>query len=227
VGPGSLTFTTTAGALTLTVSGAVADAQLEFGRAATRYQRVNTATDYDAAGFPHYARSDGVDDEMAREPANMSYPSFSHVQCGSTQNIVPNAFVGPGLWFGRITAHEGAQLFVQENLGVPATNPCVVAQIFGTPNNWAFTPRLDGLKYYMPDVHMGTFENNAQTLRADNFPVVSSAFPYAPISSPGDSFYGFFGGNQWCLYDAVTINRILTTAEYQQYKTYALAKSRP
>jgi hypothetical protein len=29
------------------------------------YQRVNTATDYDTAGFPHYLKFDGVDDGMA------------------------------------------------------------------------------------------------------------------------------------------------------------------
>jgi len=39
-------------------------AQFELGTTATRYQRVNTATDYDTAGFPMYDRLDGVDDSM-------------------------------------------------------------------------------------------------------------------------------------------------------------------
>jgi hypothetical protein len=41
-----------------------ANPQLEYGPAATRYQKVNTATDYDTAGFPRYLRFDGVDDYL-------------------------------------------------------------------------------------------------------------------------------------------------------------------
>jgi hypothetical protein len=39
--------------------------QSEYGSAATTYQRVTTATDYDAVGFPMYLKADGVDDGMA------------------------------------------------------------------------------------------------------------------------------------------------------------------
>ena len=42
----------------------VTAAQLELGSTATRYQRVNTATDYDAVGFPKLANYDSVDDVM-------------------------------------------------------------------------------------------------------------------------------------------------------------------
>ena len=45
--------------------GYIWGAQLEYGPAATRYQRVNTATDYDTAGFPAYLKFDGVDDYMS------------------------------------------------------------------------------------------------------------------------------------------------------------------
>ena len=65
VGPGTLTFTPTAGTLTLTVSGSVTEAQLETGSVATRYQWVNTAADYDTVGFPKYLKFDGVDDSMS------------------------------------------------------------------------------------------------------------------------------------------------------------------
>lgn len=58
----SLTFTPTAGTLTLTVSGTVTDAQLEFGSVATSYQRVTTATDYADVGVPRGALFDGSDD---------------------------------------------------------------------------------------------------------------------------------------------------------------------
>lgn len=62
---GSHSVTTTAGNLTLTVSGTVTKADLRaanMGIGLPAYQRVNTATDYDTAGFPHYLRFDGVDD---------------------------------------------------------------------------------------------------------------------------------------------------------------------
>lgn len=38
--------------------------QIETGPVATRYQRVNTATDYDTVGFPYYAAFDGIDDGL-------------------------------------------------------------------------------------------------------------------------------------------------------------------
>ncbi len=62
----SLTFTPTAGTLTLTVSGSVTKAQVELGAVAGPYQRVNTSTDYDTDEryFPKYLRFDGVDDYL-------------------------------------------------------------------------------------------------------------------------------------------------------------------
>lgn len=65
----SLTFTPTAGTLTLTVSGSVTLADLRTADDAAKsipaYQRVNTATDYDTDGFPHYWLYDGTDDSDA------------------------------------------------------------------------------------------------------------------------------------------------------------------
>lgn len=58
-------ITCTAGTLTSTVSGSVTKADLRVandGANLPPYQRVNTSTDYDTAGFPHYLRFDGVDD---------------------------------------------------------------------------------------------------------------------------------------------------------------------
>lgn len=40
-------------------------AQVEPGSAATDYQRVSSATDYDSVGFPHYLKFDGTDDMLA------------------------------------------------------------------------------------------------------------------------------------------------------------------
>jgi len=42
--------------------------QHEPGTVPTRYQRVNTATDYDTAGFLHYIKHDGIDDGLVTNP---------------------------------------------------------------------------------------------------------------------------------------------------------------
>ena len=47
-------------------------AQVESATVATRYQRVNTATDYDTVGFPHYLKFDGVDDSLIT--GNIDFP---------------------------------------------------------------------------------------------------------------------------------------------------------
>lgn len=64
---GSHLITCTAGTLTSTVSGSVTKADLRVandGANLPPYQRVNTATDYDTAGFQHYLCFDGVDDRL-------------------------------------------------------------------------------------------------------------------------------------------------------------------
>jgi hypothetical protein len=63
----SLTFTPTAGSLTMTVVGSVTLAQLELGSTATPYQRVTTAFDVTEAGVQSlsYLSFDGVGDAMA------------------------------------------------------------------------------------------------------------------------------------------------------------------
>lgn len=72
---GSHSITTTAGNLTLTVSGTVTKADLRatnMGVGLPAYQRVNTATDYDTAGFPMYLRFDGVDDGLVTPSINFT-----------------------------------------------------------------------------------------------------------------------------------------------------------
>lgn len=53
----------------------VRNLQAEFGPTATRYQRVNTATDYDSAGFPVYLRFEGDDGIFTPYlPAGQAFP---------------------------------------------------------------------------------------------------------------------------------------------------------
>jgi hypothetical protein len=81
----SLTFTPTAGNVTFTVSGSVTNAQLEYGPAFTRYQRVTTATDYDAAGFPHRLLFDGVDDFLSTASTDFSATDKMTIVSGVTK----------------------------------------------------------------------------------------------------------------------------------------------
>lgn len=72
---GSNAITCTAGTLTLTVSGSVLTADLRpanIGNNIPAYQRVNTATDYDTAGFPYYLKADGTYTSMSTNSINFS-----------------------------------------------------------------------------------------------------------------------------------------------------------
>jgi hypothetical protein len=72
---GTHSITCTAGTLTATVSGTVTKADLRVandGVGLPAYQRVNTSTDYDTAGFPLYLKTDGVDDGMVTNSIDFS-----------------------------------------------------------------------------------------------------------------------------------------------------------
>jgi hypothetical protein len=73
----SLTFTPTAGSLTLTVTGSVTLADLRLAddtaKAIPAYQAVTSATTYDTAGFPWYLRYDGLDDGFATASVDFTW----------------------------------------------------------------------------------------------------------------------------------------------------------
>ena len=54
--------------------------QLEFGPTATRYQRVNTATDYDTMGFPFSIRWNGVNNNL-RTPGPVDFSGSDQLTC--------------------------------------------------------------------------------------------------------------------------------------------------
>ena len=88
---GSHLITCTAGTLTSTVSGSVTKADLRVandGANLPPYQRVNTATDYDTVGFPHYLRFDGVDDWLV---TNTITPGIDKVQVFAGVNTQADA----------------------------------------------------------------------------------------------------------------------------------------
>ncbi len=87
VGGGSLTFTATAGTLTLTVTGSVTVADLRPANSPTNipaYQRVTTSTDYDTAGFPLRAVWDGVDDCLVVPTLDLSITDKVTIVAGVT-----------------------------------------------------------------------------------------------------------------------------------------------
>lgn len=228
-GPGRVTFVTQQqGVITLEVNGTVVYAQLEFGSAATRYQRVVSDTDYDTVGFPHYMLSNGVSNRIGRIPAGMHYPVFSHIQCGLTQNLaaVGSSFIGPGLDFFHDSVFEGATIIPYVDINRFNISPAVWAQSSGLPSSRVtfFTPLLPDVDFYMPSVCMATYENLAQALRMDGGPIYQFAHQYSPISESGSSRYMLYGTNQHRMYDGVTINRKLTDTEYDKYREYVRVK---
>ncbi len=89
-GAGTHVITCTAGSLTLTVAGAVNDADFRLAvDAHLPYQWVNTATDYDAdpSKFPAYLRFDGVDDALGTANIDFTGTDKMTVWAGVRSNL--------------------------------------------------------------------------------------------------------------------------------------------
>jgi hypothetical protein len=81
----SLTFTSTAASLTLTVTGSVTFAQLELGSTATAYQKTTTIYDTTEAGVAdlHYLAFDGVDDALVTAAIDFTATNKVTLQTGA------------------------------------------------------------------------------------------------------------------------------------------------
>lgn len=76
----------------------VTDVQMEVGTAATRYQRVTTASDYDSAGFPQYIANDGIDDLLATTFPNLgSACTIARAVPGVGASILTGQTIGAGV----------------------------------------------------------------------------------------------------------------------------------
>jgi len=101
--------------------------QCERGSVATRYQRVNTATDYDAAGFPVFETFDGVDDVLASAAVAAGAVGNANMDCfilmkrnssnGTQALLASNS--GYTNYFG-IFADAGASLAYGGAVGTPS-----------------------------------------------------------------------------------------------------------
>lgn len=96
--------------------------QVEPGAVASKYQRVNSATDYETVGFPKYLKFDGVDDFMATAAVNFS---------GTDKMTV---------WDGVRALQSAAQMHVELSANFN-TNPGVAALYTSTPSIFAWVGR--------------------------------------------------------------------------------------
>lgn len=108
----SLTFTPTAGSLTLTVSGSVTKGQLNLGPTALPYQRNNSHLGGVATGAStdlHWLETDGVDDGMVTGSIDFTGTDKVSVFAGvrklsdAGQSVVVDLSTSPGLTFATFT----------------------------------------------------------------------------------------------------------------------------
>jgi hypothetical protein len=77
--------------MTLSAAGtdvAIWHPQYEIAASATPYQRVNTASDYDAVGFPHFLKFDGIDDSLSTGSINFTSTDKMSVFAGTLINTL-------------------------------------------------------------------------------------------------------------------------------------------
>ena len=189
----------TGGTIDLTLR--VIEPQLEYGSAATRYQRVNTATDYDWVGFPIYLKYDGVDDFLTFSlPTVLTSGTIAHAAL--TENT--------GTVYGANTVH------VSNNLGfglADATGNAAVQGVSGNGTGFQ-TPNAPGA---LVVAHVGLTSANGATVRSR----------YNLNASVSQASVTNFNGTAWRMgrtlndggirkgndYGTAVVGRILTASE--------------
>jgi hypothetical protein len=169
----SLTFTPTAGNLTLTVSGSVTLAQLELGAVRTGYQTVGATTfDVTEAGQADnwHLSFDGIDDSMVTPTIT---PGTDKVQVFAGIRKVSDAGSFPSvLDFGNTGAGPGAvALFAPQIAGTPSYE----FRSFGTIS----APSTVSTGYAAPTTNVltgqGNIANRSSSLRIDGVQVAQSS----------------------------------------------------
>lgn len=160
------------------------------------YQRVNTATDYDTAGFPHYLRFDGVDDSLVTNSINFTATdkmtvfagvrklsdaslgcvagTFSSGSAGVFELLAPR--VGPGEKYGFLSSGTIPAVAITSNaaFNAPATN--VLTGIGNISGDQAIL-RANGVQVGSSTDNQGTGNYGNYSLHLGVRP--SSAFPFA------------------------------------------------
>lgn len=135
-----------------TVGGTAGDfiyatgAQLEIAPALTRYQRVNTATDYDAEGFLHYFALDRVDDHVTAAAGG-----------GGTTGICVCAAIRAGGAGNARTIWSDRGTNTGYRLSLNASNQLVLSAGNGTAHTEVVGPTITaGTDYVVTGWHDGT-----------------------------------------------------------------------
>lgn len=133
------------------------------------YQRVNTATDYDTAGFKHYLKFDGVDDSLATGSINFTSTDKVTVWAGvhkASDAAVGSLFEGaagisPGI-FAPANAATGNYSF--RTYGSTAANTGTSSASFASPITSVLTAQLDNGAVAASDQVKGRINGVAQAL---------------------------------------------------------------
>jgi hypothetical protein len=207
---GTHSITTTAGSLTLTVLGTVTQADL---RASSNvagmptYQRVNTSTDYDTAGFFPYLRYDGVDDSMSlTSPTTIPQPFVMAIALGNylsgTGNADANLFRSASNAVSyRASGGAAWTIFAGTVLNAPAAYVAGRASRIDTFNGASSSIRSNGTVYAGSAGALGLVSTAGAALRLN---VNDASSNHARINE----------------YGRVLIGRTLTSTELTSLDTY-------
>jgi len=193
-------------------------AQFEPGAvAATRYQRVNTASDYDTAGSPMYDRLDGVDDSMSSATGGGGTAGFFFCQA-----VKPTG--GAGL-VRTLWSDTGA------NSGYRVQLDTLNQLSFSAGNGVAFTTIAAATATAVGTTHLLTVWDDGTNLNAQlgsgavatiARPVVTAGTAGFTIGKDNGAATGFFTGN---MYPEVYRQTSLTAAERAQAQAYVRSKA--
>lgn len=225
----SLTVTPTAGTLTLTVSGSVTKAQLEFGTTSGPYQRVNTTTDYDTDPryFPKYLRFDGVDDYLTLGDV---FDIGSEGVSIATSVILFDANKSPIAGKSR-AVNTGGRYF----LGVEPSSFLFASHYSAPPENITYSQSIGEsvvlsaklgphgnrrLSLYKNANLLSTVNTSLTTASYDTtYPFWIGAYPNSSVLTPA---YGYLNGG---IYGLIITKSALTDAQRIKCERYAARKA--
>jgi hypothetical protein len=202
---------------TLTGSIGVLGIQDEPGLVVNPYQRVNTTTDYDTAGFPVYAKLDGIDDSMSSSTGGGGTAGFFWCHA-----IKPTGGAGTvrTLW-----SDNGA------NSGYRVQLDALNQLSFSAGNGTAFTAIATATATAIGTTHLLTVWDDGTNLNAqlDSGAIATIARPVVTAGTAGftsgkdnGAATGFFPGN---IYSGVYRQPVPTAVQRAQVQAYARQKA--
>ncbi|MCD9096207.1 hypothetical protein [Luteimonas fraxinea] len=196
--------------------------QFELGTAATRYQRVNSATDYDTVGFPHYLVGDGVDDLMTT--ANFGLTQAGYFFAASMRVDTLTGSAGQSNFFGLL---GGPTTFARLSVRASGTGGASSVSATFRQSGGALTTALVGNAFTPgnPFTASANFDATTATVHAD--PDLTGALAYAPIAGTVKSPLQLFGGTpgyRSAFYGGIAIAGMLPAAAQNLVRHYLTAQ---